>query len=110
MKSRREYIDEWFTELKKIVLSNIDTDKYAVFLFGSAVDRDYPFGDVDIGILGKEAVSSRSIGEISEQLDESVVPYRYDIRDFSRVDDKFKKSVYSSKIEIWNKPSNIEIN
>lgn len=110
MKSKREYIDEWFAELKKIVLSNIDTDKYAVFLFGSAVDRGYPFGDVDIGILGKEPVSFGSISNISEQLDESRVPYRYDIRDFSKVDEKFKQSVYSRKIEIWNKPENITIN
>lgn len=110
MKSRREYIDEWFAELKKIVLSNIDTDEYAVFLFGSAVDRDYPFGDVDIGILGKEPISVNSISKISEQLDESRVPYRYDIRDFLKADAKFKKSVYSRKIEIWNKPENITIN
>lgn len=109
MKSRREYIDEWFDELKRIVLSNIDTDKYAVFLFGSAVDRDYPFGDVDIGILGKEKVSWKSISNISEQLDESRVPFRYDIRDFGNVDEKFKRGVYSGKIEIWNKPKSIEI-
>lgn len=110
MKSRREYIDEWFEELKKIVLSSIDKDKYAVFLFGSALDRDYPFGDVDIGILGKEPISSKNISLISEKLDESRVPFRYDIRDFLKVGDKFKKSVYSRKIEIWNKPENITIN
>jgi predicted nucleotidyltransferase len=110
MKSRREYIDEWFEELKRIVLSNIDKDKYAVFLFGSAVNRDYPFGDVDIGILGKEEVPNSSFSKIIEMIDESRIPYRYDIRDFLRVDEKFKKSVYSGKIEIWNQPQNIHIN
>lgn len=110
MKSRREYIDEWFEELKKIVLSNIDKDKYAVFLFGSAIDRNHSFGDVDIGILGKEEVPLRKLADISFALEESVVPFRYDLIDFSDVDQKFKDKVFSHKIEIWNKPKNIEIN
>ncbi|MBX7046952.1 MAG: nucleotidyltransferase domain-containing protein [Ignavibacteria bacterium] len=110
MKSKREYIDEWFNELKRIVLSNIDTDKYAVFLFGSAVDRDYPFGDVDIGILGEEPVPLRKLADISFELEESIVPFRHDFVDFSDVDKRFKDKVFSNKIEIWNKPKNIEIN
>ncbi len=105
MKSRREHIEFWFNELKKIVLSNIDSDKYAIFLFGPAVNRDSNFEDIDIGVIGNEPVTIECLSNITQKIDESVFPYRFTIMDFSTVSETFKSRVYSSKIEIWNRPT-----
>lgn len=106
--SETEYSIKWLNLAKEIVLKNIDKDKYAVFLFGSMVRDPEKAYDMDIGILGNEKVPFELIEDIKDDLDESIVPYRYDITDFKDSDETFRKFAFR-EIKIWNKPDYIEL-
>jgi hypothetical protein len=64
--------------------------------------------DMDIGIMGNEKVTFDTMENIKEELDESIVPFRYDIVDFKDADENFKNFALK-EIQIWNKPDYIEI-
>ena len=102
--------DKYLNIAKKIILSHIDCDEINVFLFGSRVMDDSRRGsDIDIGFLGNEAINHRIFRKIADDLEESVVPYHFDLVDFSRVDKSFK-IVALQKITIWNKAKSLAIN
>lgn len=48
-----EYRKKWLSLLKDIVMKHVEADKYAVFLYGSAVNNLKKANDFDIGIIGK---------------------------------------------------------
>ena len=97
MNYEKKYIDI----VRNIVLSHIDPSEHFVFLFGSRVKRtNKKYADVDIGILGNKPIG-KIYYKIINDLEESIVPYKVDIIDFSLVDEKFKKKAMG-KIEIWN--------
>ncbi len=101
-----KYRKKWLELLKKILFVNVDTEKYAIFLFGSAVDNIVNAKDIDIGIMGEELLPHEIKRDIYYMIDESIVPFKVDIVDFKDVNAEFKKTALK-KIEIWNKPKNI---
>lgn len=95
MESEKEYQKK----IKEIILQFLNPKEYQVFIFGSrAMDRTKKFSDYDIGILGKKPVPSVTKILIEEALEESDIPYKVDIVDFSLVSAKFKE-VALSKIK-----------
>lgn len=79
-------------QIKNIIFRFLDRQKYQVFIFGSrATGKSRKFSDYDIGILGKKPVLSEDKILIEEALEESDIPYKVEIIDFSSVSDKFKK-------------------
>lgn len=93
---------DYISLTKEIVLKHIDAEKYQVFLFGSRAAGNAKFhSDIDVGIMGKGPVSSIQLAEIEDDLAESVVPFKVDIVDFSRVDEAFK-AVALKHIITWN--------
>ena len=97
MNYEKKYIDI----IRNIVLSHIEPSEHFVFLFGSrAWGANKKYTDVDIGILGNKPIG-KIYYKIVNDLEESIVPYKVDIIDFSLVDEKFKKNALK-KIEIWN--------
>ncbi len=94
---------------RELVLENIDTDEYAVFLFGSrAYDRYPEKADIDIGILGEKELPESSRYLLKDKIEESDIPYNVDIIDFSRTSNSFRK-VALRKIDLWTKPSHISL-
>lgn len=95
---------------KELILSNIDTEKYNVFLFGSRATNSNKnkFSDIDVGILGKEKLSALTKLTILDEIGESNVPLKVDIVDFCDVSDSFKKEALK-KIIIWNQLKDINI-
>jgi len=86
-------------EIKEIIFRFLDPKEYQVFIFGSRVTgKAKKFSDYDIGIFGKKPVPWHVLSEIEEALEESDLPYKVDIVDFSLVPSKFKK-VALSKIK-----------
>ncbi len=101
----RNYIEE----ARRLVLENVDTRQYAVFLFGSRVFVKHPEkSDIDIGILGVSEFPEFRKYLIKEKIEESHIPYNVDIIDFYKADKSFKK-VALRKIELWSKPEHIDI-
>jgi len=98
------YEKKYLTIIKDIVLSYIDPSEHLVFLFGSrAKENSKRSSDVDIGIMGKKPIG-KIYYKIVDKIEESIVPYKVDIIDFSMVEEKFKK-IAMKKIEIWNQPT-----
>ncbi len=85
---------------KEIVLKQIDTTQFKVFLFGSRAYGNSRFNsDIDIGLWGSVRVPVKLKLAIEEALEESVVPFNVDIVDFSLVDDIFKKFALEKIVE-----------
>ncbi len=78
-------------EIKNIIFKFLDSKDYEVFIFGSRASKEAKkFSDYDIGIIGKEIIPSHKKAMIEEDLEESNIPYRVDIVDFSLVSPEFK--------------------
>ena len=85
---------------RQIVLKHIDTSQYRVFLFGSRACGNFRHNsDIDVGIWGKERIPLTAKLAIEEELEESIVPYKVDIVDFSLVDETFKKFALEKIVE-----------
>jgi predicted nucleotidyltransferase len=97
MNYEKKYLDI----IKNIVLSNIDRSEHFVFLFGSrARGSKKKSADVDIGIMGKKPIG-KIYYKIINEIEESIVPYKVDVIDFSLVDQNFKR-ITMEKIVVWN--------
>jgi len=104
-----DYRKKWLMQLKDIVLRHIETDKYAVFLYGSAVNNLLNAHDFDIGVIGKNKFPDKSKYEILNEVEESIIPFDVDIKDFREAKTDFKE-IALKEIEVWNKPKDIKIN
>ena len=102
--------DKYLNIAKEIVLSLIDKEKVTVFLFGSRADGEYRSdSDLDIGFVADEKIDLFVFTQIREALNNSIVPYRFDLVDFSVVSDDFKKIAMNRIIE-WNIAKNTRLN
>lgn len=105
-----EFEQKYLNITKEIVLRNIDKNKFTVFIFGSRADgTNLSNSDIDIGFLGDEPLSSKTLSKIYYEIEESVVPYHIDLVDFYKVNSKFKE-IALTKVIIWNKPKNFKLN
>jgi hypothetical protein len=69
-----------------------------IFIFGSSVNKK-DFADVDVGIENVE-IKPKEMNDMMEDFEESNIPYKIDLVDFSKVDKNFKNKVKEEKI-IW---------
>ena len=85
--------------IKEIIFKYLNPKEYQVFIFGSrATGKARKYSDYDIGILGKKPVPLKVLGKIEEALEESDLPYKVEVVDFSLLPSNFKK-VALSKIK-----------
>ncbi len=83
-------------EIKNIIFQFLDPEEYGVFIFGSrATGKAKKYSDYDIGILGTKSVPLNILAKINEALEESNLPYRVDVVDFSLVSKDFKEIALS---------------
>ena len=68
------------------------------FVFGSSVKKEN-FNDIDVAIMG-ENIDLKKISSIINELEESLIPYKVDIIDLNKTDEKFKNKILKGKI-IW---------
>lgn len=79
-------------EIRAIVHRYLPDSSYRAFIFGSrATGTSLPFSDIDVGITGKKELGGVQMADLQEALEESDLPYRVDVVDFSRVSDRFKQ-------------------
>ena len=102
VKTSRSYEKKYLEMVKDVILGKARDFECRVFLFGSRASDGYKCGaDFDIGIEGiGDKNFFRLKYEVSEQIEESIVPYKVDIVNFDKVSENFKKEAYK-KIEIW---------
>ena len=103
-----DYNEKYLNILKEIVLSIIEPREVMVFLFGSRAIGEYTKGaDADIGLLSDKKIPTKLYHQIRNAIDESIVPWKVDIVDFTRVEPAFKEHALK-KIIIWNKPATLK--
>ena len=86
-------------EIKNILQKYVDFKKHKVFIFGSrARGKARKFSDYDIGVIGRKPLDLKKIALIKGELEESDLPYRVDVVDFSTVSKNFK-NIALSKIK-----------
>jgi len=79
-------------EIEEIIFAFLSPKDYRAFIFGSrASGKAGKFSDYDIGILGEKPLSFETLSLIKGALDDSDIPVRVDIVDFSLVSPEFKK-------------------
>ncbi len=85
-------MDKTEKKIKKIILENIDDGKkYRLFIFGSrASGQPRKYSDYDVGIEGKEVIPFAMLAKIKIALNDSDLPYKIDVVDFSAVSKKFR--------------------
>ena len=102
--------DKYLNIARDIILNIIDRENVTVFLFGSRADRNFVHNsDIDVGFLSNKKLDDTLFSKINEALDESIVPYHFDLVDFSKTDKRFR-SIALNKIEIWNRAKDSNIN
>ena len=83
-------------EIKKNLKKFFDFKKHNVFIFGSrARGKARKFSDYDIGVIGRKPLDLKKIALIKGELEESDLPYRVDVVDFSTVSKNFKNLALS---------------
>ncbi len=95
----RKVSDNQENKIKNIILQFLDVKEYQFFIFGSrATGKAKKYSDYDIGVLGSYPLPAKIKILIEEALEESDLPYKVEIVDFSLVPANFKK-VALSKIK-----------
>ncbi len=100
---------EYLEKAREIVLRFDAIKEYAIFLFGSRANgTEHQLSDIDIGILGKQALPAFLKLDIEEKLEESNIPLRVDLIDFHKVSEAFKKEALRDVV-LWNLPNDIKL-
>jgi len=82
-----------------IILAIIPNTK--IYLFGSRAKGTYSkWSDIDLAVDMGTKLEMRDIGEISNLLQASSIPYKVDIVDINNVSEKMKTAIERDKI-IW---------
>jgi len=87
--------------IEEIIFKFLEPKEYKVFIFGSRVTgKAEKFSDYDIGILGEKSVPGEKLALIEEAFEESDLPFKVEVVDFSLVSSKFKKIALSKIKEL----------
>ncbi len=90
--------EKYLAKIKEILEKHLQSGD-RVFIFGSSVDSDN-FGDIDLAIVSDREDLDRSIMYIRELLEESTLPYKFDLVNFNKAKDSFRNRVMSGP-KIW---------
>lgn len=84
--------------IKELLFEKLPPDR-RIFLFGSrATGRAGFSSDLDIGIIA-DKVDEKILIEIKEMIEESFVPFKVDLVDFTSVDAEFKQKALEQVIK-----------
>jgi len=87
--------------LKEHVLSFLRNENIEIVVFGSRARGDsVTSSDIDIGIIPKGEFNRNSLTLLREFIENSNIPYKVDIADFSFTSEQFKNEALRDA-EIW---------
>jgi predicted nucleotidyltransferase len=88
-------------EIRQILSKYIDLSKNEVFLFGSRAKGTHRNNsDLDILIMDNNVIPPASIAKLSEEFEESNIPFKIDIVIRSRIDNNFYNKIKPDLIRI----------
>jgi predicted nucleotidyltransferase len=84
--------DAVYRQIAKIIFKYLDPKKNKVMIFGSrALQKNRPYSDVDICLKASKPVPFSVLSQLSEELEDSDIPYRVDLVDFHSMSFQFKQ-------------------
>lgn len=87
--------------IKKTVRKHLPENDYEIFVYGSrAGSNAQKWSDVDIGIRGEKEVPVRKLALIAEDLENSKIPYKVDVVDFTKTSADFRKMALKEIIKL----------
>lgn len=93
--------NKYILEIKKTVIALLKDEKVKVMLFGSrARGNNYPYSDVDVGILPTGKFDEKKLTLLKETIENLPIPYKIEIVNLSETSEKFKNEVLKDAI-IW---------
>lgn len=96
----------YLEETRRIVLRALEGTSAKVYLFGSfASGRQRRSSDIDVAIDARSPLPTGLLAAVSEELEESHVPYRVDLVDLAHTDSAFRERVLRTG-RLWNEPAN----
>jgi predicted nucleotidyltransferase len=85
-------------EIVRAILRDHVPDR-EVWAFGSRVTgRAKPFSDLDLVIIGEQPLSSAVVGNLVGAFDESDLPFKVDLVDWSTTTDSFRKLIEVDRV------------
>jgi uncharacterized protein len=79
----------YLSTIQSIVHRVLPSSEFRAFIFGSqAIGTGRKYSDIDIGIEGQK-LTMKLRSKLKVQLEESNLPYKFDIVDFTQTDEKF---------------------
>ena len=89
--------------IKTIVLEYLEDEEVRIGVFGSRVKGSQRKGsDIDIAVIPKNRWNETKLTLLRERLENSNIPWKVDLVDFSKVDEEFK-SFTSKNMILWKK-------
>lgn len=96
-----EIEQKYLLKLKELVVNFLKDREVKVILFGSrARGEGLPFSDVDIGIIPSGELSDKELAILRERIEDSNIPYKVEVINFSEVSEGFKESALKEAI-VW---------
>lgn len=92
------------TEHKNFIISSILSifPKVQILVFGSRINGTAKkYSDLDLALKCDEEIKNSKLSTLEEIIDESQIPYKVQILDYSKLTDDFKKIVDKNAI-VWN--------
>ncbi len=72
---------------------------YSVYLFGSRVSENIkPYSDIDLVIMNTENLPISTMARMSNAFEESDLPYKVDILEWSLLDKNFQKNIQNQLV------------
>jgi len=92
--------DEQLTIIKKILRAHLPT-KTEVWLFGSRVTgKAKPYSDIDLVIKAEHPLTLDLLARLTDNFENSSLPYKVDIVDWYAIDNEFKRIIESQRQKI----------
>lgn len=89
------------SELKKVVIALLKNENVKIMLFGSrARGNNYPYSDVDIGILPSGRFDEKKLTLLKEAIENLNFPYKIEMVNLAEVSEAFKIEVQKDAI-LW---------
>ena len=93
--------NKYINTLKEVFNQYLANEKVKIFLFGSRARKsNYPFSDIDIGIIPYGKIDENKLTLIKEKIENSNIPYKVEIINFNNTSEDFRKEALKD-IEIW---------
>ncbi len=91
-------IDKKYLEKIKEIINKYTKNKERFFVFGSSVTEN-KFSDIDLGFVDGK-IDEDKLRNLKDELEESLLPFKFDVVDFNKVEKEFRDKNLNSKI-IW---------